>query len=209
MSSLDKSKIITKVYSGYCKAEGNQNIASEYAIQKLQNLIDHFRVKNVLEVGLGIGAIAGSLLSTNADLEYTGTEHNEFCLNALKKNLGEKHMELKVFSELSEVPEKKYDLIIIDGKDPDLGKIQQLVTRHGIITIEGDRLPQQKILRKFFPKHKYVHSISNKKNSTYSPFPLNYWQGGLKIIFVNANLLQKYWWIKEKLSTKAKYLYRG
>ena len=117
-------------------------------------------------------------------------------------------MKLEVFSEISEVPQRKFDLIIIDGKDSDLAKIQHLVNRHGIIAIEGDRMPQQKILRKYFPGHKYVHSLSKKKNAAYSPFPQGNWQGGLKIIFVNPNLYQTIWWVKEKVFTKLKYLYR-
>ncbi|SFN33240.1 methyltransferase [Salegentibacter flavus] len=206
---MSREQLVLDAYKNFCTAEGNQHIASEYAILKLQEIIDSFNIENVLEVGLGIGAIAGSLLSANAQLEYAGTEHNEFCLNALESNLEEKYEKLKVHSKLSEVPPRKFDLIIIDGKDPDLAKIQQLVNRHGIIAIEGDRIPQQELLRKYFPGHKYVHSISNKKNAAYSPFPQGHWQGGLKIIFVNPNLHQSIWWLREKIFTKLKYLYRN
>lgn len=204
----NREQILTE-YKEFCKAEGNQHIASEYAVKKLQGIINSFGVENILEIGLGIGAIAGSLLSAYPHLEYTGTEDNEFCLNALKKNLGAKYRKLEVFSKLSKVPQGKYDLVIIDGKDSDLEKTQQLVSKNGIIAIEGDRMPQQEFLGKYFPGHKYVHAISNKKNAVYSPFLPDHWQGGLKLIFVNPNFLQKCWWIKEKLSTKFKYLYRN
>lgn len=206
---MKKQEQILYAYKEFCNAEGNQHIASEYAILKLQKIIDSFAVRNVMEVGLGIGAIAGSLLSANAGLEYSGAENNDFCLNALKKNLGENHGKLEVFSNLAEVPQRKFDLIIIDGKDPDLERIQQLITGHGIIAIEGDRMPQQELLRKYFPGHKYVHLISNKRNASYSPFPSGHWQGGLKIILINPNFMQKCWWIKEKLNTKFKYFYRN
>lgn len=202
-----KEQILSK-YEKFCTAEGNQHIASEYAILKLQAIIERFGIEKVLEIGLGIGAIAGSLLSANTLIEYSGTENNEFCLDALKKNLGEDYRKLEVFSKLSEVNQRKFDLIIIDGKDPELKKIQQLLTQNGVIAIEGDRMPQQELLREYFPKNKYVHSISNKKNAANSPFPANHWQGGLKVIFVNPNFEQKCWWINEKLSTKFKYFYR-
>ncbi|PKD21148.1 hypothetical protein APR41_12090 [Salegentibacter salinarum] len=206
---MSREELVLNTYKNFCNADGNQHIASEYAILKLQKIIERFGIENVLEIGLGIGAIAGSLLSANTHIEYSGTENNEFCLDALKKNLGENYRKLEVFSKLCEVPQRKFDLIIIDGKDPELKKIQKLLTRNGVIAIEGDRMPQQERLRKYFPKHKYVHSISNKKNATYSPFPPAHWQGGLKVIFVNPNFEQKCWWIKEKLSTKFKYLYRN
>ncbi|MBZ9632365.1 class I SAM-dependent methyltransferase [Salegentibacter sp. LM13S] len=205
---MRKQEQILTEYKEFCAAEGNQHIASEYAVIKLQDIIDSFGVENILEIGLGIGAIAGSLLPVNEHLKYAGTEDNEFCLDALKTNLGEKYRKVEVFSELSEVPQIKFDLIIIDGKDPDLAKIQQLVTQHGIIAIEGDRIPQQEMLRKYFPGQKYVHSISIKKNAAYSPFPQGQWKGGLKIIFVNPNLHQTIWWLREKVFTKLKYLYR-
>ncbi|MBZ9729756.1 hypothetical protein LB467_08640 [Salegentibacter sp. JZCK2] len=205
---MNKQEQILSEYKEFCNAEGNQHIASEYAILKLQEIIEKFGTENVLEVGLGIGAIAGSLLSTNSYLEYSGTEHNKFCLDALKTNLGADYRKLGVFSKLVKVPQRKFDLIIIDGKDPDLEKIQQLVMDRGIIVIEGDRIPQQELLRKYFPGHKYVHSISNKKNASYSPFPLGHWQGGLKIIFVNPDSKQLLWWGKEKMKTKLKYHFR-
>lgn len=206
---MRKEELVLDTYKNFCSAEGNQHIASGYAILKLQEIIDRFDIKNVLEVGLGIGAIAGSLLSANSNLEYTGTEANEFCLNALKKNLGDNIPKLKIHSDLSAVPQKKFDLIIIDGKDADLEKILKLVSPHGIIAIEGDRVPQQESLRKNFPGHKFVHSISTEKNASNSPFPQGHWQGGLKIIFANPNLHQTIWWLREKVFTKLKYLYRG
>jgi len=206
---MNKIQVVSKSYKNFCIAEGNQHIASEYAILKLKELIDHFKLKNVLEVGLGIGAIAGSLLSVNENLKYTGTEENEFCLAALKTNLGENYRKLKVFSQLSEVPNKKFDLIIIDGKDPDLVQIKQLVTHRGIITIEGDRKSQLKFLEIIFPKNRLVHCISLRKNKIYSPYPLKEWQGGLKVLFPEPNQKQFLWWVKEKIKTKLKYKFPG
>ena len=195
-------------YKKFCAAEGNHHIASEYAILKLQELIDSFRVKSVLEVGLGIGAITGGLLSANKHLLYSGTEENAFCLDALKYNLAGSHERLEIFTGLVEVSGDKFDLLIIDGKDVDLERVQHLVATSGIIAIEGDRIPQQELLRKYFPEHKYVHSISMRKNEEYSPFSPEHWQGGLKIIFVSPDFKQFMWWSKEKIKTKMKYYFR-
>lgn len=192
--------------------DGNQHIASEYAILKLAKIITLFKVKNVLEVGLGIGSIAGSILegtNSNEIARYAGVENNDFCLNSLPANLGPNYKKLKIYTELNSLNDKNvYDLIIIDGKDSKLQKIQSLISRHGIIAIEGDRLLQQKILQSLFPRQIYVHAISTDKNKSYSPFPDQNWQGGLKIIFIEPTTRQYVWWIREKISTKLKYVYK-
>ncbi|MFD1079792.1 hypothetical protein, partial [Longispora fulva] len=69
--------------------------------------------------------------------------------------------------------------------------VKELLNQHAIIVIEGDRTPQLKVLRELFPYHKYVHSISLKKNSGSGPFKEGTWQGGLKIIFIDPTWKQK------------------
>ena len=198
------------IYRKFSEAEGSQYIASEYAIKKLQQIVEQFQVKEILEVGLGIGSIAGTLLKLNKDIIYTGTEANEFCLQALSENLGKDHQRLEIFSGLDEIPgDSRYDLIIIDGQDPELEMVQQLIRKSGIIAIEGDRRPQYELFENLFPGHRAVHAISLRKNKSYSPFPAKEWQGGLKIIFTTPTRKQYVWWLKEKLSTKIKYQVPG
>lgn len=210
---MSRNEQQSKLYQSFCEAEGNQHIASEYAIGKINGLVEKFRVKRILEVGLGIGSISGILLSVNRnklDLDYTGTEANNFCLNALPENLKEDYNRLKIYPNLSEIAsDKKFDLIIIDGKDQNLQSIKKMISKNGILAIEGDRMPQQEVLRGIFPKHKYVHSISLSRNKSYSPFPADEWQGGLKIIFVNPTIKQRLWWFRETYFTKIKYQYPG
>lgn len=202
--------LISKLYRKFCEVDGNQHIASEYAIIKIQEIIERFNIKRVLEVGLGVGSIAGTLLRLNNNIIYSGTESNEFCINALAKNLGEKYQKLSLYNSLNSVPEnEKFDLIIVDGKDKNLKAIRNFVSKAGIIILEGDRKPQEKAIHNIFEKNVQVHSISLSKNKSYSPFPTSEWQGGLKIIFVNPTFLQYVWWIKEKIKTKLKYKFPG
>lgn len=202
-----------QLYYSFCKAGGNKNIASEYAIEKINGLVDRFRVKSILEVGLGIGGISGIILALNrniSNLNYAGTEANDFCLNALPKNLKEDYNRLEIFSDLNNIPiYQKFDLIIIDGKDKNLQAIKHLISKNGIIAIEGDRIQQQDFLQEIFPNHNHVHSISLIKNKEYSPFSSENWQGGVKIIFINPTVKQSLWWFKEKCLTKIKYQYPG
>ncbi len=210
---MNSNKELTKSYKYFCLAKGNQHIASEYAIGKINGIVKKFRVKRILEVGLGIGSISGILLAVNrnkTNIDYSGTEANDFCLNALPQNLKEDYRRLRIYSNLTEIPaNKKFDLIIIDGKDHNLEAVKDLISENGIIAIEGDRIPQQDSLQELFPQHKYVHCISLKKNKEYSPFSTENWQGGLKIILVYPTLKQNLWWFKEKYFTKIKYQYPG
>ena len=207
MGSKEK---LSQSYKKFCLAEGSQHIASEYAILKLQELISKFEIKDVLEVGLGIGSIAGSLLAVNEELSYTGTEANEFCLESLPQNLEKNYERLRLFPDLGAVPKDTgFNLVIIDGRDAELKNLKQLFAPGGIIVLEGDRLEQQELIREIFPSHRMVHAISLRKNNSYSPFPAKEWQGGLKIIFTNPSWKQHVWWIKEKLLTKIKYQYPG
>lgn len=202
-------KSIERLYHEFSFVEGNQHIASEYAIQKLQELVSHFHLKNILELGLGIGSISKILLSLNKDILYTGTESNEFCLMALQQNLKEEYKRVQIFKDLKAVNKKnKFDLLIVDGKDQDLEVAKELITANGIIAIEGDRQTQQELLQKLFPRSMYVHSISAAKNKKCSPFSSNHWQGGIKIIFTNPTPKQYVWWLNEKIQTKIKYLSR-
>lgn len=210
---IKKRPNLPKSYQSFCEANGSKHIASEYSIEKINELVETFQVKRILEIGLGIGSICGIVLSVNRNkpkFEYAGTEAIDFCLKALKKNLEEDYNRLEIYTDLNNMPFfKKYDLVIIDGKDANLQAIKDLISKNGTIVIEGDRIPQQDLIQKLFPNHKYVHSISLKKNNDYSPFSNENWQGGLKIIFVNPTFKQSIWWFTEKLFTKLKYQFPG
>ena len=210
---MKRNEIQSNLYQSFCKADGSQHIASEYAIEKINGLVENFGIKGILEVGLGIGSISGIVLAVNKnkpDIDYIGTEADDFCLNALPENLKEDYNRLKIYPNLTEIPsDKKIDLIIIDGKDHNLQAVKDLISENGILAIEGDRIPQQDSLQELFPQHKYVHCISLKKNKEYSPFSTENWQGGLKIILVYPTLKQNLWWFKEKYFTKIKYQYPG
>lgn len=112
---MERRSKLLRLYQYFCSAEGSQNIASEYAIQKLQDLVTKLEVKNVLEVGLGIGSIAGTLLKLNKKLSYSGTETNDLCLKALPKNLSKNYERLVIYPDLLTVPDNiLFKLIIVD-----------------------------------------------------------------------------------------------
>lgn len=199
----------------YCKfsyAEGNQYIASEYALFRILKLTQKFRPRNILEVGVGIGTISDSLLKTfknSCPPNVYGTEDNEFCRLQLEKNLGSSFKDLKLFRTIPELPvDQKFDLIIIDGKDSSMQQLKGHMNNRCILVIEGDRKGQTDLVRGLLPDSKFVHSIINKKNSFYSNRPKEHFQGGIKIFFTNPDRKQYLEWLKLKLYSKIHFQLR-
>ena len=194
-------------FKKFCALDGSQYIASRYALQRVLQLIKVFKTSSVLEVGLGIGSFADTILnyslSRGIKLKYAGTEKNEFCLSALKKNVSA-YTSLKIFNTLEDVKTQHlFDLILIDGYDESLVHLNKIIGKKGILFIEGDRSGQRKIIRSIFPKALFVDVISLKKNRRY----LNkdqkalFYEGGGEIIFTNPDFKMKLFWFIEKIKT--------
>lgn len=193
-------------YKYFCTLEGSDYIASEFALETILKIIRTFKVNNVLELGLGIGSISDTVLkysnNGNKTFVYVGTEKNDFCLNALKKNV-ENYNQIDLHSELNQIKNKSFDLIIIDGYDETLQGIVGFCKKNTIIFIEGDRKGQTEIIRKAFPESKYVNVITLNKNKAYSHSggDTSHYVGGGQLIFTNPNLKMNLFWFKMKVST--------
>ena len=196
-------------YKLFCKAEGSQHIVSEFALYHILKLIEKYSVKSVLEVGLGIGTISGSILKyaekAGEDICCVGTESNDFCLGQIPYNLGSNYKELKIFPEVRQIDSlTKFDLIIVDGGEDNLELVKGMLANNGIIVIEGDRSGQEKTIRKIFPNAKFVHLISLKRNGDYSVKRTKDYRGGLKVLFINPDTNQKRHWAELKLKSAFK-----
>ena len=139
---MKNKDLTTQNYKRFCAFEGSDFIASEFALETILEIISVFKVHSVLELGLGIGSISDTVLKfskkENKKISYVGTEKNEFCLNAIKKNIIDyDHVEL--YAELNEIKKKQFDLIIVDGYDATLQEIVAFCKKNTIIFIEGDR----------------------------------------------------------------------
>lgn len=203
------SKIAISKYIEYSKYEGSQHIAKEHSIYRVLECIKKNKCESILEVGLGIGTIYSSVYNYNQKLKYTGTENNDFCLKSLKENLKESYNHLVVFPNIESIPKnKKFDIVIIDGKDDTLNTVKKHLNKDSIILIEGDRSDQEKSIVKMFPSCKNVHIITLKKNNPEGYYKKNDYQGGVKIIFIKPNAKQLAYWIKNKVLTNLKYKVR-
>lgn len=206
---MNYKDLAQKNYKRFCALEGSEWIASDYALEVILRLIAKFEVKNILEMGLGIGSISDTVFkyaqSQGATINYHGTEANEFCLQALRTNV-EDYAKLHVYPKLSAVREEKFDLIIIDGQDENFREIKKYCKDDTIIFIEGGRGEQTLDVLSIFPQSKYVNVITTKKRQSYShgPTDISFYVGGGQLFFVNPNFGRKIFWFKEKVATFAK-----
>lgn len=196
----------------FCQYEGCDHISGEYALYILLKLCKTYNIKSVLEIGLGIGCIADTLLYyydvSDKPITYVGTEPNEFCLNALKSNT-KFYDNITIYENVNDISKNnKFDLIIIDGGDTDLTALEALVKKETILFVEGCRKNQFEEIMNLFPKAIAVDVISTEKNRDYSPFIKSHWMGGGRIIFINPSIKNYVHYFKEKLNTKVKYANR-
>ena len=210
--TTDKAGIDT--YKYFSTLEGNQNIATEFALKIITKFVKSYRPKNILELGLGIGSISYAILhycnATNQKINYVGTEANEFCLEVLPKYLKEYYSQVTIFKTLDNVSNtEKFDFVIIDGKDESLSKVKDIISKHGIIIIEGDRIPQLSLIRSIFPNSFYTRVLSNYKNPSYGPFSATTLCGGLQLIFINPSLKQLLDYSFYKIQTAIRYRIRA
>jgi hypothetical protein len=201
---MNYKKIAADTYKKFSTLEGNQYIAGDYAIENILELIKDFKIKNILEIGLGIGSISDAILNFSKDnsleINYYGTELNEFCLKALKNNVTD-FDEIHLFSDLEFLKtDTNFDLVIVDGSDESLVKVKDLLTTRALIFIEGGRASQVSFLKKMFPKFIYVEIISVRKPPEYGPYHQK-WTGGGSLIFINPNFIQKCYCFNEKVKT--------
>lgn len=210
---MSTPKVIETNYKRFCKLEGSEYIATGFAISIIVNLIEKFQIRSVLELGLGIGAIADTVLKfsnqNRLNLTYYGTEENDFCNSVLKRNV-EFYSRLNHYKRLSEIKDSNsFDLIIIDGLDDNLKDIKKYCKNRSIIFIEGDRTPQTNIIMSLFPKAKHVNVITLDKNKDYSHGNPNFFIGGGRIIFTNPNYKMTLFYWQARISTYVKRVIRN
>lgn len=204
---MKHNEISDRIYKKFSEKDGNDHIAGDYALEKILRFITQYKCSKILEIGLGIGSISDAILnyakSNSLKIDYTGTEANEFCLNALKQNVDD-FEKINLYSSLDNIPVSSlYDLIIVDGSDEALSKIKKHCTKHAMIFIEGGRASQIKTIQQIFPNLYYVEVISNRKPPAYGPFNQK-WTGGGSLIAVNPTTSQKVSMFFEKVKTFTK-----
>jgi len=211
---MNLKKLSNKQYIKYSNFHGSEYIASEFALLQILKFITQYKVKNFLEVGVGIGTISDSVIKLSKDKNLSincyGTEANDFCLKEIPKNLKPNLDKLILLENVSEIQKDvKFHLIVVDGKESALNILSKHVSKRSIIMIEGDRSEQTALIKKLFAKSKLAHLISIDKNGPYSKKDHDHYQGGVKVIFTNPTTMQYLHWGKIKIVMKVKYLKRN
>jgi len=200
-------------YIKFSESQGSQYIASEFALFKILDIIRKYNLKTILEIGVGIGTISGSILKyadlTSSNIKCTGTENNEFCLRELSVNLDQRFTGISIYPYLSALPKnQKFDLIIVDGKEAFLKDISGRCSENAIIIIEGDRIDQVEIIKSIFLNSRFAPMVSILKNGKYSKKNLSEFRGGIKVVFTNPTTFQYLDWMLIKMKMKMKYVKR-
>jgi hypothetical protein len=203
---MEIKKSAVENYKFFCSLEGSDYIATPFALEVILKLIIAFNLKKILEIGMGIGCVADTILKYNdknkLEIKYSGTEKNGFCLDVLPINVTF-FKDVKLYSELKEIKNGKFDFIIVDGSDEALMNIKEYCNKHIVLFIEGDREIQLQAVVKIFPKSLYVNVITLEKNPPYAHEgrDMNSYVGGGQLIFVNPTFQMKIYWFKEKVKT--------
>ncbi|TAF63142.1 MAG: hypothetical protein EAZ58_11855 [Flavobacterium sp.] len=206
---MKRQKIAVENYKRFCNLDGSDFIASEFALKTLLRIVEIFKVKSILEVGLGIGSVSDTILkyvnSRKLSIVYNGTENNFFCLKVLPENVTF-FSQINVFDDLNSLPNNKYDLIIIDGSDESLLSLKAICNENTIVFIEGGRQEQTKMVLSIFPKSLYVNVITLKKNPSYAHEnrSIKNYIGGGQLLFINPTFKMKIFWLNEKFLTFVK-----
>lgn len=110
---------------------------------------------------------------------------------------------INLFSEIKDIQNEKFDLIIIDGSDDSLNFIEQKAEKKTIFFVEGDRKSQTQKILDIFPNHLYVNVITLKKNPSYvnEGRNSNAYVGGGQLIFANPTIKMRIYWFNEKAAT--------
>jgi len=199
-----------ETYRKFSKAEGNQHIGGQFAVESILRIIQNFRVKSILEVGIGIGCIADAVLhfakQNNLQIAYYGTESNAFCLEALQQNIDHKDS-LHIYDAIHTLPEDlKVDLIIIDGSDKSLDLLARHAKHNTIAFIEGGRFEQVKWLKRIFPSLLHTDIISDYKNQAGGPFDPGKWSCGGALFILHPGLYSRFYWLAQRI--RGAYVWR-
>lgn len=102
------------IYDRFLKMEGSEQIATAVNISHIIEICNNISPRRVLEMG-GIGTLSYTILTySHAQLDIY--EVNEFCINALIKNLAEFEGRYTILNSYRILPpSREYDLMIVDG----------------------------------------------------------------------------------------------
>lgn len=138
-----------EIHARFVALSGSGQIASEFAIGGLQQLIQQQRPEFVLEVGAGLGTLTATILDATDDrtaLIYM--EEDDWCRNSLARNVG-KHPNPRIAAgwwrrcwraKDFHLPQyRARDLLVLDGGSAELPPEYLNLDHRARIFVEGNR----------------------------------------------------------------------
>lgn len=151
MQLTDEDRALARsIYSTFSRLPGSEHIATEFALVHLSALLSELRPSRVLEIGAGIGTITRLILDHPSEVDLlVSTEENEFCRQALAKNIGDTHAgRWRLISSPNEERAGAYDLVIFDGYTG-VEDVYPRLTEGTVCFVEGIRQPIREGLNEF------------------------------------------------------------
>lgn len=104
-----------EIYQSFKQKSGSEVIAGLETLETITAITKKQDIKNVLELGAGIGTISYCILA-NSNAHIDLYEPNEFCISELTKNLSEFKGRYTVIEDYRMLPPRRnYDLVVVDG----------------------------------------------------------------------------------------------
>lgn len=152
------NKKVEKIFDKFSSLVGSEHIANIGAMQIIYDILEKDSIKNVLELGGGIGTFSYLCLK-EFDVAVDIYENNNFCIESLNNNLVEfqgRFSIIRDYDNFSSLPHKNYDLIICDGGPYNLiGSIIKNIDNVQVIFFEGRRLKLQLLFARAIRKKYY------------------------------------------------------
>jgi len=141
--------------------------------------VSRYQPARILEIGAGIGTLTAAILATApVDASIVSVEDNDFCLSALRANLGDQFNRILVVSSVADVS-GQFDLVIVDGHQ--IMDVTKLVAPSGFVFVEGDRPLQRGLLDRAGRPYAVKHVRTVRMMSADDPWEHAAWeryQGG-------------------------------
>lgn len=204
-------KIASLAYDKFLVKEGNEHIASEFALYGLLKAIHSKKPKSVLEIGLGIGSICYTVLYAQEEgliqkLNYVGTENNEYCLRQLAINLQDIKEPYTICHHLQELENMRFDFIIVDGADPGFTALHKLINNQTTIFIEGLRDEQIQVIKRLLTGMPYIYSKTICYNRNYQFRSINKsFLGGYTLFILHPTYLDQLKLLYMKIVNKVNF----